>query len=502
MGFVGGSILRRVAAFATLLAAGVGQAADRPPGDLAAQAQVLRQEVRSETQSLNRAASEPNQNQAQLRAFAERRERAMLALMQASPEAALQEAFDPAARKRMPEEVRKHIEEPASRTGTLELLGVLAEDGRAGLERHLVASGEDLRLAIDLPEEYVTGTRLTVRGLLLGNWLAGAMEDVTIDAAVTAPETNTSLTTRRALIISINFSDAPAEPWSMDLARQRFDNISDWYLETSYGQMTIVSDILGWFTIDAPSTSCATTTFRNQAEAAARGAGYEPNDYDHIVIAFPRVASCGWAGLAQVPGRYVWLNNTINRAPAVHELGHNLGLLHSHSRRCSDDPLRGSCSTMEYGDIFDAMGSGGAEYHGSFRRYLGWIASSDVLSISALDGDLTAVLRSSETDYGTRVLQVQRATGDYLFIEAREAIGFDSLLTQYPAALNGITVYAGPSFRSQSLVDIGFTTTTRTDAPLQFGETLADVDGDVGITPLYNLGGEFYVQVLFGLSRP
>ncbi len=129
-----------------------------------------------------------------------------------------------------------------------------------------------------------------------------------------------------------------------------------------------------------------------------------------------------------------------------------------------------------------------------------WIPSSDVMSISAQDAHVTAVLRSPETDYGTRVLQVQRATGDYFFVEAREAIGFDSVLTQYPAVLNGVTVYVGPSFRSQWLVDIGFTTPTRTDAPLEFGETLDDVDGDLSITPLYNLDGDVYVQVHFGLG--
>src|SRR6266852_6247466 len=195
MGILSISVLRRAAVFSIVLAEGVAQAADKPPG-LAGQIQVLRYRVNSETQELNRAASEPNQKQAQLRTLAERRERAMLALMQASPEAALQEAFAPAARSGMPEEVRKHIEEPATRTGTLELLGVLAEDGRAGLERHLIASAEDLRLAIELPDEYLSGTRLTIRGLLLGNWLAAATEDVTIDAAVTAPETNAALTTR------------------------------------------------------------------------------------------------------------------------------------------------------------------------------------------------------------------------------------------------------------------------------------------------------------------
>jgi hypothetical protein len=486
------------------------QAANQEARSSASSADALRQALHSETESLNRAAqasaltvpSEQKLKEEELRDLAERRERAMLALIEASPEAALQEAFPPAERDRLPEAVRRHIEEPATRTGTLEVLGVLAEDGRTGIELHLITGDQDLRLAIALPDKYLSGTQLTVRGLLLGDWLVGSMKDVTIHGAVTAPETNTTLTTQYALIININFSDAPTEPWTIDLAGERFANITDWYLESSYGQMTIVSDVLGWLTIAASSTSCATTTFRTQAEEAARAVGYEPNSYDHVVITFPRVASCGWAGLAQVPGRYVWLNNTISRSAATHELGHNLGLLHSHSRRCSDDPLTGTCSAMEYGDIFDVMGSGAAEYHASFRTYLGWIPSSDVLSISAQDGDTTAVLRSPETPYGTRVLRVQRGAGDDFFVEAREAIGFDSVLTQYPAVLNGVTVYIGPSFRSQSLVDIGYTTVTRTDAPLQFGDTLYDVDGDLSISPLYNLDGDVYVQVHFGLGTP
>ena len=155
---------------------------------------------------------------------------------------------------------------------------------------------------------------------------------------------------------------------------------------------------------------------------------------------------------------------------------------------------------MEYGDIFEVMGSGAAEYHGSFRRYLGWIPDSDVMSADAQQGDVTAVLRSSETPYGARVLQIQRATGDYLFVEGREAIGFDVVLEQYPAVLAGVTVYVGPSLRSQSLVDIGFTTPTRADAPLLFGDTLDDVDGGLSVTPLYNLDGDIYVQVNFGSS--
>ena len=74
------------------------------------------------------------------------------------------------------------------------------------------------------------------------------------------------------------------------------------------------------------------------------------------------------------------------------------------------------------------------------------------------------------------------------------------VLEQYPAVLAGVTVYVGPSLRSQSLVDIGFTTPTRADAPLLFGDTLDDVDGDLSVTPLHNLDGDIYVQVNFGSS--
>jgi hypothetical protein len=502
---------KRIALVAALLCVSGVQAGNLEASAPATPVQVLQQAVRSETESLKRAAealarattaSEQKLIGEELRTVVERRERDMLVLIQASPEAALQEALPSADRNQLPEEVRAHVEQPATRSGTLEVLGVLADDGRPGIELHLITGGQNLRLAVALSDEFVSGTQLTVRGLLLGDWLVGAKDDLILDKAVTAPLINGTLQTRFALVINVNFSDETTEPWTIDLATQRFAEITDWYLETSYEQMTIVSDVIGWFTIDASSTSCATTTFRAQAEAAARAVGYEPNDYNHVVVVFPRVASCGFAGLAQVPGRYVWLNNTISRSAATHELGHNLGLLHSHSQRCSVDPLRGTCSGMEYGDIFDAMGSGAAEYHASFRTYLGWIPSSDVLSVSVDDGDVLAVLRSPETPYGTRLLQVLRATGDYLFVEAREAIGFDSVLTQYPAVLNGVTVYLGPSFRSQSLVDIGFTTVTRTDAPLEFGDTLYDVDGDLSIAPLYNLDGDVYVQVHFGLSPP
>jgi len=442
--------------------------------------------------------------EAEARELALRREVAMTALMEAAPQVAIGLALSEADRARLPEDIRIHVEARSSESGVLEVLGVLRDDGGRAIERYLVNGNRRLRLSIaQMPEEYLSGTVLTVNGLLLGDLLAGTNGDVTIHQAVTGAEPN-NIGTRYALVININFSDQPAQPWTVEFADNVFNNmVRSWFEEGSYGQTSLVADVIGWFTIDAPSTSCASGTFRTLGEAAARAAGYEPNDYNHVVLAFPRPNACSWAGLGQVPGRITWINATvIGMNVPVHELGHNLGLAHSHSRRCSEGPLSGSCTVTEYGDRFDTMGSGGrAHYHASYRQYVGWIPSSDVFNLTPDDRDAVVALNSAETSFGTRVLRVQRTgMNQYLFVEAREAVGFDSVLSMYPALLNGVAIYLGTTMRDQSIVDIGYTTTTVADAPLQFGETVYDFEGDVSITPLYNADGLTYVQVHYGLA--
>jgi len=485
---------------------------ERVPGNTIAG---LEQILRAQTDRLTRAAETLQGAGARgvdlnntLHEIAVEREATMLALIEAAPALALQNALAANQRDRLPASVQRQVERTTTETGTLEVLAWIAEDGRIGYQRYLVVGERRLRLAVDrISRDYKTGTVLTVSGIVLGDRMAAENRGLIVreqPPTVTREGIDRNATrVETALIVNINFSDLVEQPWTIDFAISRFAEIATWYEEGSYNQMTLASDIAGWFTIAASSVVCDFRAFQDQAEEAARTAGFEPNNYDHVVMTFPRVESCGFSGLAELGGRYVWLNNTIGYGVATHELGHNLGLLHSHSTNCSDGPLDGTCTTAEYGDRFDTMGNaaGGAHYHGSYRAFVGWIPASDVRTLVPSDGEVIVALRPAESSFGTRVLRVKRrGLDDYLNIETREAVGFDSVLADFPAVMTGVEVYLGATMSDQSIIDVAYKTETADDAPLQFGDTLYDYEGDVSITALFDREGERYVCVHYDLS--
>jgi hypothetical protein len=117
------------------------------------------------------------------------------------------------------------------------------------------------------------------------------------------------------------------------------------------------------------------------------------------------------------------------------------------------------------------------------------------------DGEVVVALRPAESSLGTRVLRVQRrGLDDYLNIETREAVGFDSVLAKFPAVMTGVEVYVGATLSDQSIIDVAYKTETADDAPLQLGDTLYDYEGDVSITALFDREGERYVCVHYDLS--
>jgi len=115
-----------------------------------------------------------------------------------------------------------------------------------------------------------------------------------------------------------------------------------------------------------------------------------------------------------MPGRRTWVNGTLATSLVAHELGHNLGAHHANALRCGQDAsaatLGGACTSIEYGDPFDAMGSGRALMSSWHRAQIGQLPADQQLRVR---GSQTVSLTSSSaiSQRATNLLLIPRSPG-------------------------------------------------------------------------------------------
>jgi hypothetical protein len=471
-----------------------------------------------------------------LLAAAEERFVILSSLLDEDPKAVLDLSLSAEVVSKLPSSLNSYLEQDAELNGTL---AILHEDTLDGGRYHYVLYAAGARCSLHFvdgaPSHLRTDAKIRVKGKRLGDMLAlGGGGSVQQTAPAPLPKTLGAL---RTLVILVNFSDNPTQPYTVDDAHAAmFGVTSSFFMENSYQQSWLVGDVYGWFTIPVSGAVCDYTTIASAAQNAAVAAGANLAAYDHLVYAFPQNA-CQWWGLSSVGGlpSQSWINGAFELTVLGHELGHGLGLYHAHALDCGTaavgsvmttayPPAPGTCFMIEYGDIIDMMGSAYPGHYSAFQKErLGWLNAGLSPPATTITTSGTYTLESLEIQSGNpkalKILKSQDPTTGaktWYYVEARQPIGFDSVLNTTSSTVgivstipNGVLVHVGTegSGNSGALLDMNPATDMSiwdwlVDAPLLAGQTFTDPGSGVTMTTQWVNSTAAAVTVSLGASTP
>ncbi|MEO8347032.1 MAG: FG-GAP-like repeat-containing protein [Betaproteobacteria bacterium] len=447
---------------------------------------------------------------------------------------------------------------PATLSGPVQVSGRFmvahSDDFATGTSKFMYevidASGGSTQVAMPfLPSQLGTGMQVVVDGNanVRGEIVASTITIVSLRAGVVGVGSGQvgplALTAANYLVIPIKFpisgTGTVADPWVYNadpftpaavntamFGALPTKSVKEYYNEASYNQQgltgTVATSATGGF-LQASVLAPPCTNYGAIGTAAANAArlrGY-PIDasgnplapYTGLLYVFNNVPSCGWSGLAYVGWARAWINNTTSLLVIAHELGHNFGLLHAGSLRCTGATIGcgASGSVSEYGDPFSGMGNNNAgHFNAAQKDILGWIAPSTVKTHAG--GTTTYTLSPIETGSQTSyAVKVPTANSNRTYwIEYRQPTGsnFDSFIVPPSFPNNGAQIRIEYPFEKSSgsddteILDMTPATSSFGDAALVVGAAaFVDPSTNVSInvvsaTP--GAGGLLTVQVSTG----
>lgn len=460
------------------------------------------------TQSLIQpVASGQSSSSQDLLTIAQDRHQLILSIIDEHPDEVLQSMIPSALRSLLPADIQSYVEEEVERTGEMELRYEERADGCH--LRYVLKNGEDeLSLFFTAPpsQQITTGAFVQVQGVQVGSSIALKPSQAKVLAL--SATTSSAIGEQRTLVMLVNFRDKTEQPESpADTRYVVFDAANRFFQENSHGKTWLTGDVVGWFTLAMDSTTCNTSQLATLSKAAATEAGVQVSSYRRFVYVFPSNA-CSWLGLGGLGGTtsQAWLNGGSSQGLVNHEMGHNLGLYHAHALDCGTSPVTQPCVKMEYGDSFDVMGAsiGGAHYNAFHKEQLGWWPDL----IHTVQSSGTYIVEPSETPAGVlpKALKIQRTENSWFYVEYRQAIGFDSFLSNpmFANVRNGVLVHLGDPADGNSgyLLDMTPETASWYDPALMVGRSFTDPVSGVTLTILAANSTGVTVSVDFDAPSP
>jgi hypothetical protein len=379
---------------------------------------------------------------ANLVALAARRQEHMIALLQKNPTVAAARMMPKELRDRMPAQAAAYVEREVSAQGTL--FASVSDNFAQGLSKQQFkfqastgGAPQDIYLADASASERDmlkwAGKKLSLNAVRIGEHLALLdKRQVQLEAAGSTTSSTGSIVAattavqgdQKTLSILVNFNDKAVTCTAADVGNRLFGStgatVNNNYRESSRGMVSFSGQAVGPYTINYSSTgSCDYSAWATAAEAAARAAGVDPSQFAHVNYVTPSNSTCGWSGLAYMPGRQSWVQSCGSTGVYSHELGHNISLHHA------------GTPTSEYGDASDPMGGAQVVDHNAANRTMaGWMPAGTVTDVGT-GGSYSVTTVSNITSVGVpQVLRfVKVDTSEYYYVSVREAMGLDATLS-------------------------------------------------------------------------